>query len=107
MRAAPRNWTAIAVKTEVASVIDTGGGKVESLLVNEGRTAQIWITCNGGLHMFAVYFWHSEAWRARSEALMQAVVTNTRDTRIRDSLLVMPTRSQILSCKDSRLVKEI
>ena len=52
--------------------MDTGGGKVESLPENEGRIAQIWVNCSGGLQPFAFYFWLSKGWTARKEALSAA-----------------------------------
>ena len=33
------------------------------------------------MRSFAVYFWHSEGWRPRNEALMEAVVVQARTTR--------------------------
>ena len=32
------------------------------------------IKCQEGKHIFAVYFWHSEGWNVRNDALMSAVL---------------------------------
>ena len=45
----------IARRKNMASVEETTGGKVESLEENAGTIAQLWVNCEGGLHIFAVY----------------------------------------------------
>ena len=35
----------------------------------------------GGLRIFSVYFWRSEEWSSRNEALLEAVLKRTRTTR--------------------------
>ena len=35
----------------------------------------------GGMRVFAVYFWHSEGWTQRDEALVGATVKQVRTTR--------------------------
>ena len=35
----------------------------------------------GGLRVFSVYFWHSEGWTPRNEALLEAVVKQANTTR--------------------------
>ena len=49
-----------------------------------GATWEVYLrieaTCKGGLHTFAVYIRHSQGWTARNEALVEAVIMNTRDT---------------------------
>ena len=42
-------------------------------LGNEGR-AEAWVNVRRGLQVFEVYFWHSDGWPPRHEALMEAVV---------------------------------
>ena len=40
------------------------------------------VKCQEGIHVFAVYVWHSEGWSVRTEELMKAVlrrVTNTKN----------------------------
>ena len=39
------------------------------------------MNCKGGLQSFAVYFWHSEGWTARNEALLETVILRIRDTQ--------------------------
>ena len=41
-------------------MVDTTGGKVGSVGENESIIASIWVACEGGLDIFAVYFGHSE-----------------------------------------------
>ena len=45
------------------------------------RTAQAWVNDRGGTRVFAVFFWHSEGSTPRDEALMEAVIEQTRTTR--------------------------
>ena len=49
-------------------------GAIDSISGNEGRIAQAWISFRGGLRVFSVYFWHSEGWTTRTEALLEAVL---------------------------------
>ena len=35
----------------------------------------------GGLRTFSVYFWRSEGWTSRNEALLEAVLKRTRTTK--------------------------
>ena len=44
-------------------------GTVASILGNEGRITQAWVDVQGGVRVFSVYFWHSEGWTPRNEAL--------------------------------------
>ena len=50
------------------SVIDASGGKVGGVECNEGGVAELLITCQEGIHILAVYFWHTERWSVRDEA---------------------------------------
>ena len=52
---------------------------MESVEEHEGIIVQVWMNCEGELHIFAVYFWHSEGWTTRNEALLEAIV-RTRDS---------------------------
>ena len=45
-------------------------GTIVSILGNEGTIAQTWVNVTGGLRVFSVYFWHSEGWTPRNEALL-------------------------------------
>ena len=50
-------------------------GKIESI------PAQAWESVRGGLRVFSVYFWHSEGWSPRNEALFEAFVRQANTTR--------------------------
>ena len=58
---------------------------IESIPGNEGRIAHAWVNVRGGLRIFSVYFsvyfWHSEGWTPRNEALLEAVLKRTRTTK--------------------------
>ena len=56
---------------------------IESIPGNEGRIAHAWVNVRGGLRIFSVYFWHSEGWTPRNEALLEAVRSKQeqQDTR--------------------------
>ena len=56
-------------------------GAIDSISGNEGRVAQAWVKVRGGLRFFSVYFWHSEGWTPRHEALLEAVVEQAKTTR--------------------------
>ena len=56
-------------------------GAIESIPGKEGRIAQAWVNVRGGLCIFSVYFWHSEGWSSRNEALLEAVLKRTRTTK--------------------------
>ena len=49
--------------------------------VNEGRIAQAWVNVRGGLRVFSLYFWYSEGWTPRNEALLEGVLRQARTTR--------------------------
>ena len=83
----------------VADARSTSGG---------GMIVQRWVNCKGGLQIFAVYFWHSDGWTARSEALLEAVTVRTSETRrVQGWLLVIPAWSRTPSCKEGGLMKEL
>ena len=56
-------------------------GAIGSISGNEGRIAQAWVNVREGLRVFSVYFWHSEGWTPRNEALLEAVLNHARTTR--------------------------
>ena len=58
------------------AVVGTKEGAVESIPGDEGR-----VNVRGGLRVFSMYFWHSEGWTPRNEALLEAVVKHARTTR--------------------------
>ena len=68
----------ISVATDLGNrlgaVIGQEAGAVKSIPGNEARIAQAWIDVGGCLPVFDVYSWHSEAWTARNEALMEAAL---------------------------------
>ena len=57
------------------------GGAIGSIPGNEGGIARAWVNVRGGLRVFSVYFWHSEGWTPRNEALLGAVLKRARTTR--------------------------
>ena len=63
------------------SVMGKEEGAVMSIPGNEGRISQAWVNVRGSLHLFSVNFWHSEGWTPRTEALLEAVVKQAKDTR--------------------------
>ena len=58
-------------------------GRIGSIPGNEGTIAQAWVNVRVGLRAFSLYFWHSEGWTPRNEALLEAVLKQTElpDTR--------------------------
>ena len=61
-----------AAHKHIASVITQNGGDINGG-ENQGPIANVWVICQGGLHVFVVYYWHTEGWTHRNEALMEAV----------------------------------
>ena len=57
----------VAVDRNLGAVIGTEEAAVESIL--------------GGMRAFSVYFWHSQDWTPRNEALLEAVVKQAKATR--------------------------
>ena len=41
---------------------------------NEGRIAQVWANVRGGMRKFAAYFWHTDGWSRRNEAILEVVL---------------------------------
>ena len=60
----------VAAAEHLVSVVDASCGKAEGLEGNEGRAAEMWIKCKGGLHTFAFHFWHRERWSVRIEGTL-------------------------------------
>ena len=56
-------------------------GAVTSIPGNEGRIAQAWVNVRGGMSICAAYFWHTEGWTPRNEAILEAVLTRARATK--------------------------
>ena len=52
----------VAIDSNLGAVVGAEEGAIESILGNEGRIAQACLHVRGGLHVFTVYFWHSEGW---------------------------------------------
>ena len=71
----------VAIDSNLGAVVGAEEGAMESIPGNEGRIAQAWVNVRGGLRIFSVYFWHSEGWSSRNEALQEAVLKRTRTTK--------------------------
>ena len=65
----------------MGAVVGAEEGAIESIPGNEGRIALAWANVRGGLRVFSLYFWHSEGWTLRNEALLEAVLKQARTTR--------------------------
>ena len=68
-------------RQQLGSFFGSGRKAIESIPGNEGRLAQAWVNVTGRLRVFSVYFWHSEGWTVRNEALLEAVLKQARTTR--------------------------
>ena len=71
----------VAIDSNLGALVEAEEGAIESIPGNEGRTAQAWVNVRGGLRIFSVYFWHSNGWASRNEALLEAVMKRTRTTK--------------------------
>ena len=60
-------WT---VDSNLGAVTGKEEGAFASIPGNEGRIDQAWHV-RGGMRVFSVYFWYSEGWTPRNEALME------------------------------------
>ena len=67
----------VAIDSNLGAVV----GAEESVPGNDGRNAQAWVNVRRGLRIFSVYFWHSEGWSSRNEALLEAVLKRTWTTK--------------------------
>ena len=70
----------MAVDSNLGAVAGAEEGTIESIPGNEGRIVQAWVNVRGGLRIFSVYFWHSEGWTPRNEALLEAVMKQASTT---------------------------
>ena len=70
----------MAVDRNLRAVVGVEEGAIVSIPGNAGRIVQAWVNVRGGLRIFAVYFWHSEGWTPRNEALLEAVLKQARTT---------------------------
>ena len=71
----------VAIGSNLGAVVGAEEGAIESIPGNEGRPAQAEVNVRGGLRIFSVYFWRSEGWTPRNEALLEAVLKRARTTR--------------------------
>ena len=71
----------VAVNCNLGTVVGEKEGAVASIPGNEGKIAQAWVKVQGGLRVFSVYFWHSEGWTPKNEALLEAGVLRARVTQ--------------------------
>ena len=71
----------VAVDSNEGAVVGAEEGVVVSIPGNEGRIAQAWWNAQGSLRVFSVYFWQSEGWTPRNEALLHAVVKQAEVTK--------------------------
>ena len=78
----------VADDSNLGAVIGKEEGEVKLFQGNEGLIAQAWVNVRGGMRVLSVvvYFWHSEGWTPRNEALMEAVVKQVRTTSVVDSV---------------------
>ena len=71
----------VVVDSDLGAVVGAEEGAIESISSKEGRIAQAWVNVRGELRIFSVYFWHSEGWTPRNEALLAAVLKQPRTSR--------------------------
>ena len=71
----------MAVDRNFGADVGAEEGAIESIPGNEGRIAQACVNVGGGLRVFSVYFWHSDGWSLRNEALLEEFVRQTKVTR--------------------------
>ena len=60
-----------AVDSNLGAVVGGEEETVTSIPGHEGRTAQVRVNVRGGMRMFAAYFWHTEGWTPRDEAILE------------------------------------
>ena len=70
----------MAIDSNLGAVVAEEGA-IESIPEIERRNAQAWVNVRGGSRIFSVYFWHSEGWTPKDEALLEAVRKRARTTR--------------------------
>ena len=71
----------VAVDSNLGAVVGQKEGAVTSIPGNEGRIAQVWVNVRGGMSICAAYFWHTEGWTPRNEAILEAVLARARATQ--------------------------
>ena len=71
----------VAIDSNLGAVEAAEEGVIESIPGNDGRIAQALVNVRGRLCVFSVYFWHSEGWTPRNEALPETVLKQARTTR--------------------------
>ena len=71
----------VAVDSNLGAVAGAEEGAIESITGSEGRLTQAWENVRGGLRVLSVYFWHSEGWTPKKEALLEAVLMQARTTK--------------------------
>ena len=71
----------VAVDKNLGAVVGAEEGTTVSISGNERRNAQALVNVRGGFRVFSVYFWHSEDWIPRNEALLEGVVKQATTTR--------------------------
>ena len=69
----------MAVDSNLGAVLGAEEGTIVSISGNEGRIAQAWVNVRGGLRVFSMYFWHSEGWTPRNEAVLAAVLKQAKN----------------------------
>ena len=79
----------IAVKKDAATVVDTGGGRVESILEKARRVVQVWVKSEGSLQILEV--WHSEQRTTRNFALFGICSQTPTPTRTFSAFLLSDT----------------
>ena len=68
----------VAIDSNLGATVGAEERAIESIAGNEGRIVQAWVNVRGGLRIFSVYFWQSEGWTSRNEALLERVLKRTR-----------------------------
>ena len=73
----------IAANSHVPIVVEQNGGTVDAGEEHQGMIAKMCIQWQGGLSVFAVWFWHTEGWTPRNEDILEAVlkVSSARNPR--------------------------
>ena len=71
----------MAIDSNLGAVVGAEEGAIESIPGYKGRIAQARVNVRGGLRIFFVYFWHSEGWTPRNEAIVGAVLKRARATK--------------------------
>ena len=71
----------VAVGSNLGAVVGKKEGTVMSIPGNEGRSAKVWVNVRGGMLMSAAYFWHTDGWSPRNEAILEAVLKRARTTK--------------------------